>query len=291
MLAGFCDSAEARPDVMTGFCDSAMTFCPMKVHLLEIPSTNTWMLDALAQGEPIEEKTVAYTLRQTQGRGQMGNSWESETGQNIAFSLLLRPLFLPVTRQFLLSEVCCLGVLDGIRSLCHRSERGADFCRQLCIKWPNDIYLGDDKLGGILIENRLFGSSLAECVLGVGLNVNQTMWQGNAPNPTSLRLHGWSFSPEEVLDAVSEGIVRRYELLREDLLGYASQLHDDFMSNLYRRHGFHPYVDAQTQEPFEAIVEGIDPQGPLLMALKNGERRRYWFKEIRFVLPCGVVKE
>ena len=262
-----------------------------RILLPEIPSTNSWMLDALSQGETLVDETVVYTFRQTQGRGQVGNSWESEPGCNVTFSLLLRPVFLPVPRQFLISELCCLGVVDGLKAICKGTPAGDLFCSRLCVKWPNDIYVGDEKLGGILIENRLMGSTLSESILGVGINVNQRSWIGNAPNPTSLFLHGQSFEPELVLDAVSSSIIRRYRALRQDLDAYAAQLHTEFAEHLYRRGGWHTYVDSQTDEKFVARIAGVDPQGPLSLMLQNGDVRHYWFKEVKFVLPCGVIKE
>lgn len=262
-----------------------------KIRLPQTASTNTWLLDALNDRESVEEETVVYTLRQTQGRGQMGNSWESEADKNIAFSLLLKPAFLPVSRQFLISELCCMGILDGLRSLCNGSCISSSVLDQLCIKWPNDIYLGDEKLGGILIENRLMGSLLSECVLGVGINVNQTIWVGGAPNPTSLLLHGINVNPESVLDSVVEGIINRYHALRENYEAYGNTLHTEFCSLLYRHDGWYPYVDAQSGESFDATLAGVDPHGPLQLRLPGGEIRTYWFKEVRFVLPCGITKE
>lgn len=255
-----------------------------KICLPEVQSTNTWLLDALASpaaGEaPLTEGTLLYTKRQTAGRGQVGNKWESEPDRNISFSLLLRPTFVPVQQQFVISEMCSIGILQGLLSL------GAE---GLSVKWPNDIYVGDGKICGILIENRLQGSTLAECVLGVGINVGQTVWKGDAPNPTSLALHGIDIAPEKVMDEVVGCIASLYELLHEP--SGASAIHRLFCQHLYRGKGLFPYVDAQTDEAFEAEVAGVDPQGPLLLRLADGRERRYWFKEVRFVLPCGVVKE
>lgn len=253
-----------------------------KIHLDEVKSTNSWLLGTLTSAEnPLPEGTVVYTLRQTAGRGQVGNSWESEPDKNISFSLLLRPTFLPIPRQFVLSELCCVGVLLALQQF------GAP---SLSVKWPNDIYAGDDKLCGILIEHRLMGGVLSESVLGVGINVNQMQWIGNAPNPTSLKRLGIDTTPEEVLDAVSRQIASLYDLLKEGQEG-ALAIHKLFMEHLYRRTGFHPYVDVQTGEPFSAELVTVDPQGPMTLRTEEGEERKYWFKEVRFVLPCGVVKE
>lgn len=262
-----------------------------KLHLEQVASTNTWLLDSLKSDMALEEETLVYTLNQTQGRGQLNNSWESEPGKNITFSLLLRPVFLHVSSQFVLSELCCLGILEGLKALVNAEESCDSATEQLCIKWPNDIYWGDEKLGGILIENRLMGSTFSECIMGVGLNVNQTKWVGNAPNPTSLRLHGFGFEPEQVLANVAEGIVKRYRMLKMSQSVIAPQLHAEFMQNLYRRKGWHPYVDARTGEAFEAVIAGVDPHGPLNLKLQSGESRKYWFKEVKFALPCGVIKE
>ena len=257
----------------------------------EVPSTNTWLLDALSRNEPIEEETVVYTMCQTQGRGQVGNTWESEPGFNIAFSLLLRPSFWPIRSQFTLSQLCCLGIFDGLSSLCKGADEGDAFLSKLCIKWPNDIYVGDKKLGGMLIENRIMNGTLSECVLGVGLNVNQTVWRGDAPNPTSLLLQGLKYSPEQVLAAATEGITDRYHLFKQNPETYGARIHDDFVKHLYRKEGVFDYVDAQTGKPFRAEIAGVDPAGPLLLNTTDGECLSYWFKEVKFVLPCGVIKE
>lgn len=253
-----------------------------KIHLEEVKSTNSWLLEALSSGQDaLPEGTVVYTMRQTAGRGQVGNSWESEADKNLSFSLLLRPSFVPIPQQFVLSEVCCVGVLLGLQQLGVPS---------LTIKWPNDIYAGDDKLCGILIEHRLMGGVLSESVLGVGINVNQTRWIGNAPNPTSLKLQGIDTTPELVLDAVTRQLSSLYALLKDEPSG-ALAIHKLFVEHLYRRHGFYPYVDVQTGEPFSAELAGVEANGPIVLRTEDGSVRKYWFKEVRFALPCGVVKE
>ncbi len=253
-----------------------------KIHLKEVKSTNSWLLDALSGSQEfLPEGTVVYTKRQTAGRGQVGNSWESEPDKNLSFSLLLRPTFLPIPQQFALSEVCCVGVLLGLKQL------GAT---ALTIKWPNDIYAGDDKLCGILIEHRLMGSVLSESVLGVGINVNQMRWLGDAPNPTSLKLLGIDTTPEKVLEAVTCQISSLYAMLKDEPAG-ALAIHKLFVEHLYRRTGFHPYVDVQTGESFSAELVGVEANGPMVLRTEAGEERKYWFKEVRFALPCGIVKE
>jgi len=250
----------------------------MELHLEEIRSTNTWVLEQLASGKALADGTVVWTKRQTAGRGQVGNSWESEADKNISFSVLLCPTFVAPRDQFIISEIAALAVSDVIAGS--------------TIKWPNDIYIGDEKVCGILIENQLHGMTLAYSVLGIGINVNQEKWIGNAPNPTSLKLaFGREFLPEDVLRQVVERILHRYQLLQADGVGMRALIHQQLCDRLYRREGYHPYVDAQTGEAFQARIAGVDPSGPLLLTLESGETRSYYFKEVKFVLPCGVTKE
>lgn len=269
-----------------------MTFDSMitKIHLPEIRSTNTWMLDTLAAGRELADETVIYTLRQTAGRGQVGNTWESEPDSNIALSMLLRPTFLPIREQFVISQLCSLGIVEALEEVAQSANVDASSLN-LCIKWPNDIYAGDQKLGGILIENRLMGSRFSHCVLGIGINVLQERWIGNAPNPVSLRLLGLDTSPEAVLDAILAHISQLYHTISDNPRLGAAAVHARYMERLYRKEGYFPYFDPERQEHFEARIMGVDAQGPLILQTRQGEERRYWFKEVRFVLPCGVVKE
>lgn len=272
------------------YCGCEFSLKAMRCRFLpEVPSTNTWMLDTLSRGVEMVDESVVYTMRQTSGRGQVGNVWESEADRNIAFSLLLCPKFLPIRDQFLISQLCSLGVLDGLESIAAKAGIPVDNL-SLSIKWPNDIYAGDLKLGGILIENRLIGNTLANSVLGVGINVNQEKWIGDAPNPVSLRLLGIDTTPRDVLDSVVESITTLYHVLRDEHNG-AIQIRERYMRRLYRGEGYHPYYDPQRHEHFDARIVNVDSQGPLILQLMSGEERRYWFKEIRFVLPCGVTKE
>lgn len=259
------------------------------IHLPEVRSTNTWMLDALAQGTPLADETVVYTMRQTAGRGQMGNSWEAEPDKNISFSMLLCPTFLPIREQFVISQLCSLAIVEALDEIAaEQGIRPEDL--RLCIKWPNDIYAGDMKLGGILIENRLVGTTFQHCVLGIGLNVNQTQWIGNAPNPISLKMLGVATIPEEVLCHVVRHVSRLYHALRDNQ-GFPTEIHRRYMARLYRRSGVYPYYDPEYNEHFNAEIIGVDPQGPLVLRTSAGKECKYWFKEVRFVLPCGVTKE
>ena len=269
-------------------CEFSLEAMKKRYHLPEVQSTNTYLLDLLAQGTTLPDTTVIYTLRQTAGRGQMGNSWESELDKNILFSMLLSPTFLPIREQFLLSQICSLGIVETLDELI-RTQHLQDEVK-LSIKWPNDIYAGDGKLCGILIENRLMGGTLQHSVLGVGINVNQEKWIGNAPNPVSLKMLGIQTDPLTVLDLVTKHIVELYNAFRDNK-EMANVIRERYMQRLYRKDGYYAYYDPAKDEHFDAEIAGVDAQGPLMLRLPSGEVRSYWFKEVKFVLPCGVTKE
>ncbi len=256
------------------------------ISLDEVASTSTWLLDALRRGEALADGTVVTAVRQTAGRGQMGNVWESAEGKNVTFSMLLRPDFILPREQFVLSEMVAVAVANALRSLLPE-----DMGRKVSIKWPNDIYVADEKICGMLLECQLQGMKIAYSVAGIGLNVNQERWLGNAPNPTSMKLvAGREFSTESVLCAVVERILANYDRLRADVT-FRTTVHDEFCAMLYRRDGLYPYVDAATGEAFQARIAGVEPMGPLRLITADGEERTYSFKEVKFVLPCGVTKE
>ena len=269
-------------------CEFSLEAMKKRYHLPEVQSTNTYLLDLLAQGTTLPDTTVIYTLRQTAGRGQMGNSWESEMDKNILFSMLLCPTFLPIREQFLLSQICSLGIVEALDELIRTQHLQNEV--KLSIKWPNDIYAGDGKLCGILIENRLMGGTLQHSVLGVGINVNQEKWIGNAPNPISLKLLGVETDPLTVLDLVTKHIVELYNAFRDNK-EMANVIRERYMQRLYRKDGYYAYYDPAKNDHFDAEIAGVDPQGPLMLRLPSGEERSYWFKEVKFVLPCGVTKE
>lgn len=252
------------------------------IHLEEINSTNSYLL---AHPE-LEEATVVYTMRQTAGRGQVGNKWESEADQNISFSVQLKPTWLAPKDQFLISQVVSLAIASALTDIA-KSQNA--LTPPLCIKWPNDIYAGDEKLCGILIENSLQGSHIAQCVVGIGINVNQEVWRMGAPNPTSLKRLGVETTPEDVLKVVVNRIMWLYDEAKNEIS--AIGIRNRYYKNLYRNYGLHPYQDAATGEVFKASIKEVDPHGPLVLLTDMGETRKYWFKEVKFIHPNGLTKE
>ena len=233
-----------------------------------------------------------FTIRtdfQTAGRGQAGNSWESEKGKNLLFSTLLRYPEVEAADQWRLSMLVAVAVREAITSILSPL---ASRLSPITIKWPNDIYYNDQKLVGILIENTLSGRQIAYTIAGVGINVNQTQWLSNAPNPVSMKqITGEEYDIEDLLNAFLEAI-QRWETASTE------QLREEYIKHLYRRTGWHSYMErevsvaptniqlsAQTADGvFLAQWVDITPQGEWVLRLKSGEEKRYHFKQIRFVL-------
>ncbi len=266
------------------------------IHLPEVDSTNNYLLRQLETGVDYPDGTVVYTSVQSQGRGQQGNSWESEPGMNLAFTLLLKPTFLPAAMGFALSELTALAIAETLD----------EFTPGFRIKWPNDIYHDDRKAVGILIENRLTGRTLSHSLVGVGVNLNQRTFRSSAPNPVSVAqlldetgaTNSTPIPIERTLRDIMQRLMGYYTALKsasrtEELTqseAYRS-LHARYMARLYRGSGLHPYQDAESGEQFMATIQDVEPIGAIHLRTSDGALRRYMFKEVKFCLPCGVVKE
>ena len=266
-----------------------------KLHISETPSTNTWLMEHCRE-EGYPNLFTVYTFRQTAGRGQAGNAWESEPGKNLSFSTLFHISTIEqAARLNLLVPLAVCNVLNKVKGQAPRglSKVEGDFS----IKWPNDIYWGDKKVAGLLNENVIIGSRIAYAVAGIGVNVNQEVFLSSAPNPVSLKqITGRTYELEPLI----ERIVDEMEALLP-LLDDQEALKQRYMARLYRREGFYPYVErdvstapttiaraGNTNEekhvPFLAEIADIDDFGRLVLRTESGELRTYHFKEIRFVV-------
>lgn len=250
---------------------------PTYIHLQSIRSTNTY---AAQNAATMEHGTAVYADCQTAGRGQRGNSWESEDYKNITMSMLLRPARVKPSCQFWLSEAVAMAVV-------HTLDRYVG--EGVSVKWPNDIYWHDRKICGILVEHSLSGGKIDHTIAGIGLNINQPEFRSDAPNPVSLlQITGKETPLDDVLHFLSEELLRLADSLPES----AEALHGEFLSRLYRRCGMHTYrnvADRQADglragEPFEAEIANVAPDGMLTLALADGRRPQFAFKEVEFVI-------
>ena len=224
-----------------------------------------------ARDEKYHEGDVVWADFQTAGRGQRGHEWHSRKGENLTFSVVLEPLFVPIAEQFSVSEVVALSLVDML------AEYGID----AKIKWTNDIYVGDKKLVGILIEHSLAPNSLRRTVVGVGINVNQTEFDASLPNPVSMaQLLGKELNAEEVLQCFLKVLHHNYELLRS---GGKEELHERYNSLLYRKNEYHTYA-LPSGEKIRARIIGTAPSGALRLEHEMGETKDYLFKEVEFII-------
>lgn len=214
---------------------------------------------------------VVWAEEQTAGRGQRGHAWSSTPGENLTFSVVLEPTFLPASEQFLLSEAVALALTDAF------ARYGID----ARIKWTNDIYAGNRKLVGILIEHRYAGAALNRSIAGIGINVNQQAFDPALPNPVSMaQLTGQSHNRSEVLDTFLACLYARYAQLEG---GEKQRLQEDYRARMYRLGEQHPYR-LPDGTLFRAVLEGVQPSGELLLRHADGTQHAYLFKEVEFVI-------
>ena len=270
------------------------------IHIDETDSTNRWIMKqgdgsfvtsrdvskadqttpfpSYSGGESCAQVVVAEY--QTAGRGCGSNTWESERGKNLTFSVLLHPTEIPADCQFRISEAVSVAICETLEHYFRPlspSDSSPDSGEQVVtIKWPNDIYVGDKKICGILIENQLRGRLISDSIVGIGLNVNQTVFRSDAPNPVSLaQLTGHEEDREALLQAFLQRLSVTMEMESEALM-------EAYRSRLYRREGFHRFSDSLGE--FEAKVMNVLDDGRLVLLDTEGKARMYAFKEVGFCL-------
>lgn len=231
------------------------------IHLTNITSTNDYLLSLKSQ-----EDIVAVSDYQTRGKGMGTNRWESEPGKNLLFSILIHPTWIPVNQQYLLSMAEAIALCDTLREVTD----------DITIKWPNDIYWKDKKISGTRIDVNLSGGILADMVIGTGINVNQTEFLSDAPNPVSLKQ---ITGREHDREALLKDILKRFQPLQQMLKdGGTEEIVRLYHERLYRKEGMHGYKDANGT--FMAAIDYVEPSGILHLTLEDGTKREYMFKEV-----------
>ena len=238
-------------------------------YLPETDSTIRYMREEVPENNYF--MTIVRAGFQTAGRGQGTNTWESERDKNILCSIRVHPQGLPANRQFVLLQAVALAIKDTL-------DRYTD---GITIKWPNDIYWNDRKISGTLTECTVSRGLVTGCIIGIGVNINQQVFTGGAPNPISLcTITG---RQEDVIGINGE-IAQRigHYLCKYIDKGTYRHIYELYLHSLYRRDGLHPYRD--TQGTFRAAIEGIEPDGHLVLRRADGTLSRYAFKEVEFIL-------
>ena len=236
------------------------------MYIASTNSTNTLLKELIAKGEWPNGERFIRAGYQTAGRGQTGNGWESEADKNLLCSILLPPNknlhFLNIA-----VSVAVHRVIQSVLCQCN------GLCSVLSIKWPNDIYWKDKKVAGILVENAIVGSEVKYSIAGIGLNVNQTEFKSDAPNPISLKqIYGTDFVVDELMQKLYAEVQRTWE---EDVWA-------EYKAHLYRREGFWPFDDKNGK--FEAAIQDVLPTGEIVLRDQEGKQRQYYFKQVKYVL-------
>ena len=249
------------------------------MYIEQTNSTNTLLKELIAKGQ---EPDFIYAGYQTAGRGQTGNSWESEKGKNLICSILLPPnknlYFLNIAVSVAIYRVIRSFVFEhGGLPVAVRIEQGlCSLSEAVSIKWPNDIYWKDKKLAGILLENAIIGNEVKYAIAGIGLNVNQTEFVSDAPNPVSLKqITGKEYAIDQLMQDLLEAI---HAVLNEP----EEAIWSEYKAHLYRREGYWPFADQNST--FEAQIEDVLPSGEIVLKDPEGKERIYHFKQIRYVL-------
>jgi BirA family biotin operon repressor/biotin-[acetyl-CoA-carboxylase] ligase len=233
-----------------------------------LASTNTEAASMLRNEEP-PEGTVVHASFQTAGKGHAGNTWSSDEGSNLLFSVILYPQSLIPEDQFLLSMTISLG-------LCEFLDR---HCSGSMVKWPNDIILNDRKIAGILIENSIMGTNIESSIAGIGLNLNQTFFKGVTPSPASLRsATGSEYDIQTCLKEVLTDIDIRY---RQLLYGNRKQIRKDYLSRMWRMLEWHSF--ASGGNVFRGRIRDVMDHGHLAVEKEDGSIICYSFKEISYL--------
>ncbi|MBR4389612.1 MAG: biotin--[Prevotella sp.] len=238
------------------------------IYLDTVDSTNRYVRE-LDIPEDVD-MLVCVADYQTAGRGQGSNTWESERGKNLLFSVKVQPHDVAPSQQFILSEACALSLKDVFDTMVDG----------ITLKWPNDIYWNDRKLSGTLIETALAAGNIKHCVFGVGINVNQRSFHSDAPNPVSLwQILGHKVDISVLLSQIVDCLANRLQQVHE---GRYDEVQNAYHAALFRREGWHLFRDAR--DMFRAHIVEVRPDGHLLLCDEEGKKRQYAFKEVEFII-------
>ncbi len=239
----------------------------VKLHTTD--STNDY-LKSLAKEEKLEEDTVVWALEQTNGRGQMGTKWSTNSGKNLTFSVFRKIQQITIDQQFYALMAASLAVKDVLKKLLIKNVR---------VKWPNDILSDKKKICGILIENVIKKGELNAMVIGVGLNVNQTIWE-DVPRATSIKSQtGIHFDLQEILNLLLEQFHYYVKMLLD---GNLDTIKKEYEAHLFRKDKPSTFLNAN-KEQFVGIIQGVTDQGRLILLEEDNQLKEYDLKEIQLL--------
>ena len=237
-------------------------------RIIELTSTNEYLWELSNKQELDDFYTISASF-QKKGKGQDENTWESAKDKNILLSTIVHPQFLLAENVFQISKWVSISIVDYLKNKGLKNIR---------IKWPNDIYIDNKKLAGILIQNAMLGHHISKSMIGIGLNINQTIFVSNAPNPISLKqLTHQDYSVIEEIDSLITHLQKVYKLL----MSTPQQLIHDYHELLFQRDEWHQYQIGE--KTVKGMIKGVDQFGRLVLEVDNGEKLILDIKEIRFL--------
>lgn len=243
-----------------------MSVKPNIIRLDKIESTNSFAKEII-NSKIIDDWTVIIANEQTKGRGQRDNNWISKPNENLTFSIIISPS-IKVDKQFYLSKIISLALLNFL----------ANYTEKASIKWPNDIYINDKKIAGILIENIIQANKVTKTIIGIGININQTIFDNSIPNPTSLKMiTNYSYNLNEVLQLIIDEIYTMYKSI--DNYKLIDKLYNKNLFGLKHKIKFKD----KNNNIFFANIINTDEFGRIRLKLDN-KIKLFNFNEIKMVL-------
>lgn len=264
-LCSYCQDFPNPPNAML-LLNSPYTH----IHLPQTTSTNSRVAEMYTRGE-ITTQTVLTTDFQTAGRGLEANAWHSHRQQNLLFSLLVETENTEASRQFAITQTVSLGICEVLEKALPKQP--------IRVKWPNDIYVGDKKICGMLISNTVCGAMITHSIIGIGLNVNQEKFPASLPNPVSIRqITAKVYSRETLLGDLLENLHARFACLGSQ--NSLEMLRQAYLKALYRYGTWHTYKAGNKQ--FTARILDVNPFGHLVLEKPCGTKLTYALKEVVF---------
>ncbi|NVO01765.1 MAG: biotin--[acetyl-CoA-carboxylase] ligase [Bacteroidetes bacterium] len=243
------------------------------IEIKTVNSTNEYARKLSKETKEIDG-TIVFAIEQTAGKGQDGNYWESEPDKNLTISVILKPIFLEPNLCYLLNKTIALGVADFVKS------NLPDQSSSVKIKWPNDIYVDNKKIAGILIQNSFLGNSFSESIVGIGININQTKFLSDAPNPVSLKnITGKNLPLKNSLKNLCSFLDKRYQQLQNLKI---ETINEEYRSELYRLNELSEFIISKKK--VSAKITGVSEYGKLIIEQKNKEISEFDLKEISFLI-------
>jgi len=231
----------------------------------ETTSTNIFAKDLLKK-----RQTLPFAVQaefQTKGKGQFNKSWESRFGENLLFSIALNVSNIPIEQQFKISQIVAVSIRNIV----------AQYVQNVSIKWPNDIYVENCKIAGILIENTIIGQQLDSCIVGIGLNINQTIFSQDLPNPTSLKkLTSKEYDRDLIRNKIIDEIFKHFNEIEN-----IGNLYDKY---LYRKGELNQFKD-EDDSVFLGVILGVDAWGKLQIRLEDNQIKFFTNNEVKMILP------